>query len=441
MAGSLQTADGSLQPADGSLKTADGSSLQAADGSSLKANLERSLRRRKRNALLLVAPLFLFILITFLVPIFDMLIRSVDNKITEEILPTTVPLLANWDAKSGKLPDEPVFKAFITDAQIASKAKVINRLGKRLNYEKSGTSSLFRKTGRKLKKFDPEKLSSTYKDALIKIDGKWADIVTWQLIQRESGRYTNSHFLSAIDMENSIDGVKWKDEDSQIYLNLFKRTLWLSFLITFLTVLLGYPIAYLLASLKTKTSNLLMILVLLPFWTSLLVRTSAWIALLQKEGVINDVLVTIGLIGEDGRLAMIHNQTGTIIAMTHILLPFMILPLFSVMKTINPSYVRAARSMGATSFTAFRRVYFPNTVAGIGAGGILVFILSIGYYITPALVGGTEGTLISNFIAYHISGSLNWGLAAALGTLLLLLVLALYILYDKVVGIDNMKLG
>lgn len=418
------------------------STLKTADGTSLKVSLERSLRKRKRNALLLVAPLFLFVLITFLLPIFDMLIRGVDNKITAEILPTTVPLLAKWDANSGKLPDEPVFKAFITDAQIASKAKTINRLGKRLNYEKSGSSSLFRKTGRKLKKFKAEELTGTYKEALLKIDKKWGKVATWQVIQRESGRYTSSHFLSAIDMEKSADGgVKWKDEDSQIYLNLFKRTLWLSFLISFLTVLLGYPIAYLLASLKTKTSNLLMILVLLPFWTSLLVRTSSWIALLQKEGIINDVLVVIGLISDDGRLAMIHNQTGTVIAMTHILLPFMILPLYSVMKTINPSYVRAARSMGATSFTAFRRIYFPNTVAGIGAGGILVFILSIGYYITPALVGGTKGTLISNFIAYHISESLNWGLAAALGTILLLLVLALYILYDKLVGIDNMKLG
>jgi putative spermidine/putrescine transport system permease protein len=243
-------------------------------------------------------------------------------------------------------------------------------------------------------------------------------------------------------METKPDGsVGKKSEESQIYIDLFIKTLWLSGLITFLTVLLGYPIAYLLASLKTKASNLLIILVLLPFWTSLLVRTSAWIALLQKEGVINDVLVWIGLIGDDGRLAMIHNQTGTVIAMVHILLPFMILPLFSVMKTINPSYVRAARSMGATSFTAFRRIYFPNTVAGIGAGGILVFILAIGYYITPALVGGTDGTLISNFIAYHISESLNWGLAAALGTLLLMLVLALYMVYNKIVGIDNMKLG
>jgi putative spermidine/putrescine transport system permease protein len=415
--------------------------LKTADGVPLKLSLQRSLRRKKINALLLVAPLFLFILITFLMPIFEMLLRSVDNEITAEILPTTVPLLAKWDPLSGKLPDEEVFKAFITDGKVAAEAKTINRLGKRLNYEDSGTSSLFRKTGRNLRKFDPEKLETTYQSALIKIDKKWGDIETWQLIHRESGRYTKSYFLSALDMQSDANGIEWKDEDSQIYLNLFKRTLWLSFLITFLTVLLGYPIAYLLATLKTRTSNLLIILVLLPFWTSLLVRTSSWIALLQKEGVINDFLVAIGLIANDGRLAMIHNQTGTVVAMTHILLPFMILPLFSVMKTINPSYVRAARSMGATSFTAFRRVYFPNTIAGIGAGGILVFILSIGYYITPALVGGTKGTLISNFIAYHISGSLNWGLAAALGTLLLLLVVALYILYDKVVGIDNMKLG
>lgn len=415
--------------------------LKTADGISLKLSLQRSLRRKKRNALLLVAPLFIFVLFTFLFPIFNMLYNGVDNKITQNTLPTTVPLLAQWDSTSGETPNEEVFKAFTIDAQKAAKAKTISKLGKRLNYEKSGFSSLFRKTGRKLRKFDAEKLTTTYKENLIKVDKKWGRVATWELLQRESGRYTKSYLLTAFDLEEKDNEIQWRDEDSRIYLNLFKRTLWLSFIITILTIVLGYPIAYLLAQLKTSTSNLLMILVLLPFWTSLLVRTSAWIALLQKEGVINDVLVAIGLIGDDGRLAMIHNQTGTIIAMTHILLPFMILPLFSVMKTINPSYVRAARSMGATSFTAFRRVYFPNTIAGIGAGGILVFILSIGYYITPALVGGTEGTLISNFIAYHISESLNWGLAAALGTLLLLLVLALYILYDKIVGIDNMKLG
>lgn len=416
--------------------------IVTSDGVPLKVSLNRALRKRKITALLLVTPLFLFIMLTFLGPIFDMLLRSVDNKIAAEVFPQTVQALDSWDENSGNLPDEVVFKAFVEDAHIASVNKTISRFGKRLNYEKSGMSSLFRKTGRKLKKFDPDKLQTSYKDLVLNIDKKWNDPQTWWLIKKESGRYTASYYYAAIDAETGADGsVQFKPDDQRIYIKLLKRTLWLSVLITFLTVLLGYPIAYLLASLKTKTSNLLMILVLLPFWTSLLVRTSAWIALLQKEGVINDVLVGLHILSDDSRLSMIHNQTGTIIAMTHILLPFMILPLFSVMKTIPPSYMRAARSMGANSYTAFRRVYFPNTVAGIGAGGILVFILSIGYYITPALVGGTSGTLISNFIAYHISTSLNWGLAAALGAILLSIVLVLYILYDKIVGIDNMKLG
>jgi putative spermidine/putrescine transport system permease protein len=196
-----------------------------------------------------------------------------------------------------------------------------------------------------------------------------------------------------------------------------------------------------LATLPMRTSNVLMILVLLPFWTSLLVRTSAWKVLLQNQGVINDFLVWIGIIADGNRLELINNVTGTVIAMTHILLPFMILPLYSVMKTIPPTYMRAAKSMGANDFMAFRRVYFPQSIPGIGAGSILVFILAIGYYITPEIVGGTKGVFISNRIAYHISSSLNWGLGAALGAILLVVVLALYWLYDKFVGIDNVKLG
>ncbi|MBZ0218380.1 MAG: ABC transporter permease, partial [Fimbriimonadaceae bacterium] len=230
-------------------------------------------------------------------------------------------------------------------------------------------------------------------------------------------------------------------EERQIYLRLFGRTLLLSAVVTILCILLGYPVAYLLATLPLRYSNLLMILVLLPFWTSLLVRTTSWIALLQREGVINDLVVGIGLIGDESRLQMMFNATGTTIAMTHILLPFMILPLYSVMKTIPPSYLRAARSMGANQALAFVRVYMPLTMPGVGAGSILVFILAIGYYITPALVGGQSGTLISNIIAYHMQKSLNWGLAAALSTMLLVGVLALYWLYNRIVGVDNMKLG
>lgn len=413
--------------------------ITTADGVPLKESLKKALWQRKKTALLLVAPLFFFVLITFLIPIFDMLIRSVDNSIAGEQFPRVVAEIRNWDLDSTELPDEATFQALIEDFKVGAEEKTISRLGRRLNYEQSGMSGLFRKTARKIKKLEtPE----SAKAAMIAIDKDWGDIETWRLIKRESGKYSSSYYLAAFDAQKNSDGsFSMKSDEQQVYLALFWRTIRLSFTITFLTIILGYPIAYLLSTVKTKTSNMLIILVLLPFWTSLLVRTSSWIALLQKEGVINDILVGIGILGDDNRLAMIHNETGTIIAMTHILLPFMVLPLFSVMKTIPPSWVRAARSMGATPFTAFWRIYLPNTVAGIGAGGILVFILAIGYYITPALVGGTQGTLISNFIAYHISTSLNWGLAAALGTILLLLVLALYILYDKVVGINNMKLG
>lgn len=243
---------------------------------------------------------------------------------------------------------------------------------------KTGFSSLFRKTNRSTKKFE-----QPYSESFVKIHKNWGNLDTWRLLKRESDQYTLSYYLAALDYSYTPTGdVVKNSENSRIYLQLFGRTLWMSLLITVLCLLLAYPIAYLLSTLPIKISNLLMILVLLPFWTSLLVRTSAWIALLQKQGVINDFLVGLRIIDEADRLAMIHNATGTIIAMTHVLLPFMVLPLYSVMKNIPPSYMRAARSLGATPTRAFIRVYMPNTVPGIGAGAILVFIISIGYYIT-----------------------------------------------------------
>ena len=413
--------------------------LTTADGVPLKASLNRALRRERNISLLLVTPLFVFVLIAFLFPIADMLFLSVDNKIVVEKLPRTVPLLADWDETGTVLPDEQIYKALVQDINAGAVDKTILRLGRRLNFEQGGMSSLFRRSVRKLKHLkEPE----SYKAATIWIHRKWGDLATWRLIKRLSGKFTPTYFYSAVDggVDKAGHFVR-NPENQRIYLKLFVRTILLSLLITLFTIILGYPISYLLATLPTKLSNLLMILVLLPFWTSLLVRTTSWITLLQREGVINDLLVGIGIVDNAHRLTMIHNQIGTIVAMTHILLPFMVLPLFSVMKTIPPNYMRAARSMGATQFRAFLRIYLPNTVPGIGAGCILVFILSIGYYITPSLVGGTSGTFISNLIAYHVQGSLNWGLGAALGTMLLMLVLALYVLYDKVVGLDNIKLG
>ncbi|MBO9395391.1 ABC transporter permease [Shimia sp. R9_2] len=412
----------------------------AADGTPLKRSLARALRRQKMRALLLIAPLLIFILVSFILPVVDMLYRSVQNGIVSNTLPRTVEALADWDASTGELPDEVVFAAMAADLKDAAEAKIHTKVGTRLNYENPGMSSLFRKTGRKAKKFDIEN-GGPWKEELIDINKGWGEFDNWRTLQTYSPAITSGYFLNAVDMRVGTDGPEMRPEDEQIYMKLLGRTLWMSLAITSCCILLAYPVAWILANLPARKANMLMILVLLPFWTSLLVRTSAWKILLQQQGVINDILVYVGLVADDSRLVIINNQFGTIVAMTHILLPFMILPMYSVMQTINPSYLRAAKSLGATDWTAFWRVYFPQTVPGIGAGSILVFILAIGYYITPALVGGTKGTFISNQIAFHISTSLNWGLASALGAILLAVVLVLYWAYDKIVGIDNVKLG
>ena len=420
------------------MSTAPDDVMRTADGVPLKISLRRAQVRGRIRALLLVVPLLGFLLVAFLLPIGDMLFRGVDNRIVASVLPGTAAAIQDWNPDGAELPDDAVFEALVLDIRTAFEERTLGRVGRRLNYEKPGMSSLFRKTGRRAARI----AGPPWRDRLVAVDRRWADIDTWRLIHRESGALTGSYFLAAVDLRLDDRGeVVRQPEPRRIYLTLFVRTLWMSGTITVLCLLLAYPVSYLMATLPLRVSNLLMICVLLPFWTSLLVRTTSWIALLQTEGVLNDLLVFAGLISEDGRLQMIHNKFGTFVAMVHILLPFMILPLYSVMKTIPPSLMRAARSLGATPFTAFVRVYMPNTVSGVGAGCIMVFILSIGYYITPALVGGRTGTFISNFIAIHVSETLNWGLAAALGALLLGLVLALYLLYDRIVGIDNMKLG
>ncbi len=555
------TPDNAIRASEAAEATDGAGKVLAADGTPLKRSLNRALRAQKMRALMLVAPLLLFVLITFIAPIADMLFRSVENQIVRETLPRTVAALQDYDASGDEMPGDAAFEAAYYDIFFAAERKLHTRLGSRLNYEMTGASSLFRKSGRGLDDIgevyqdqfedldeawdearpwaemmgDPDWIAAQeawseddgamprfelrdgvadvlpktaeayrlfarfmqveegdspleeepwtvvhtalyqditggdisgysgpgadrlaalaelvagpdfetvrFQDAFEEIDEDWADPEIWKTIKTYAPAYTSGYFLNAVDAQKTADGPALRDEDERIYGLLFKRTLFMSMMITISCILLGYPVAYLLSNLPSRTANLLMILVLLPFWTSLLVRTSAWKVMLQQQGVINDVLVWLGLVGDADRLVMINNQFGTIVAMTHILLPFMILPMYSVMSTIPPSYVRAAKSLGATNWTTFWRVYFPQSVPGIGAGSILVFILAIGYYITPEIVGGTTGTFISNRIAYHISSSLNWGLAAALGAILLAAVLILYWAYDRIVGIDNVKLG
>ena len=416
-------------------QTVKSGTITAADGTPLKKKLAQALFVSRVRAVSLVIPLFAFVMVSFVIPIFALMWQGVYNDRFSTYTPNLTEKLTAWDGLAE--PSEALFAALVLDLQTARKDRTIGRIATRVNQEYPGTRSLFTSTARKAKK-----LTAPFKESVIKTNKKWSNIEIWRAMKLTSQDLTPSFYATALDGRYTVDkGFVAQNENRQIYVKLFWRTLLISASVMGLCLLLGYPVAYLLATLPLRTSNLLMIMVLLPFWTSLLVRTTAWIAILQSQGVINDLMVVVGITADDSRFSLIYNMTGTIIAMTHILLPFMILPLYSVMKTIPPSYMRAARSLGATPTVAFIKVYAPQTIPGIGAGGLLVFILAIGYYITPALVGGQDGQLISNMIAYHMQKSLNWSLAAALGGILLAGVLLLYWVYDRVIGIDNMKLG
>ncbi|NOI66037.1 ABC transporter permease [Vibrio sp. 99-8-1] len=401
----------------------------------LKAQLQKAERKKQIRSVLLILPLVAFICVSFAFPLVEMLYRSVDNQSVPSAFPETSHSIEQWDYDG--LPTLEIQQIFMAELKLAHQNKSLPKLASRLNIEVSGMRSLLMKTGRKLSKASA--MPSSLQE-IKTLDKRWAKTKYWSAIKTLSAPYTLSYYLAALDMRYDESGsITMQPETRQVYVDLFMKTFGMSLAITLICLLMAYPVSYLLSSLPDKKANLLLIVVLLPFWTSLLVRTTSWIVLLQNQGVLNDLLIWSGL--SDDRLAMIHNTFGTIVAMVHILLPFMILPLYSVMKGISPSYFRAARSLGAAPATAFIKVYMPLTLPGVGAGVLLTFILSIGFYITPALVGGRSGQMISNMIAYHMQTSLNWGMAAALGGLLLAVVTLLFYVFNRVVGINNIKVG
>ena len=416
--------------------------ILTTDGLPLKVSLRKTERKNKIRAFLLVFPLLLFIIVTFVVPIGDMLLRSVDDSQINSVYSKTFEEYNKWDSENDELPPEAVYEAIFNDIHYGDKVQVGKALT-RMNYSKSGWKSLIKKTRRAIKKIVKSgELPTSYKETMISIHEGWGDRLFWVSMKQMVNERTAIYYWNAIDRTYDIDGnVIMQDEKRRMYIKTWIRTFKVSVYVTFFCLLLGFPVAHLLANLPLRYSNLLMIFVLLPFWTSLLVRTTAWIVMLQQKGVINGVLVWLGIINDDQRIQMVYNMTGTIIAMTQILLPFMILPLYSVMKVIPKSHMRAAQNLGAKPVRAFIRVYLPQTVPGMSAGGLLVFVLAIGYFITPELVGGKDGQLIGHWIAYHLKTTLNWGLCAAIGSILLAIMLVLYWLYNKIVGIDNIKLG
>jgi putative spermidine/putrescine transport system permease protein len=399
-------------------------------------NAAREVRKRRLQAFLFVVPLLIFIVFAFVAPITTMLYRSVHNPTVANLVPETLTALEDWSGEG--MPDDAVLIQFATDMKRMANERTSGQLADEINRALPGMSSVVKSTARSLRRVEDADIAANGVALLLDANDRWSDPATWRAVRDAGPIYSSSYYLTAVDMERTVDGGI-APRDTQIYKQLYTKTLKMALIITILTILLGYPLAFFMAHASSGLANFLMVFVLLPFWTSLLVRTTAWIALLQTNGVVNSTLLALGI--TDQPIEMLYTQFATIIAMTHILLPFMVLPLYAVMRGIDNSFMRAAISMGSRPLGAWYKIYLPMSLPGLSAGALLVFIISVGYYITPALVGGVDGQMISNIIAFHMQQSNNWELAAALGSLLLILILVLYWLFDKFVGTDNIKLG
>jgi putative spermidine/putrescine transport system permease protein len=402
----------------------------------LAAQLHRAERRKKAFAISLTLPLLIFLLATFIVPIGALLIRAIENPEVASTLSRTVQVLDHWDRST--TPPDAAYAALAADLSGIAEQSDAGGLARRLNSEISGARSLVMTTYRALP-FDQALTPAQVKARMLDIDPRWADLGYWQAIAKNASRWTPDYLLSSVDLKRNIQGeIVTVDADSAAFGKILLRTFQISAVVTFFCLLLGYPLAYWLSTLSPRQANILMILVLVPFWTSILVRSAAWIVLLQSNGLVNRSLLELGFISEP--LPLLFNRLGVIIAMVHILLPFMILPLYSVMKSVPATYLRAAVSLGSSPLAAFFRVYVPQTYPGMGAGGLLVFILSIGYYVTPALLGGADDQMLSYYIAQYTNVNVNWGMACALGAVLLSATLVLYAVYRRVVK-SELSLG
>ncbi|MEC5409869.1 ABC transporter permease [Paraburkholderia sp. MPAMCS5] len=423
-----------ILPTDMTVPASDVPATLADDARSLKARLRRAERKERAKALMLVFPLLAFLLVTFLVPIGSLLLKSFRDPAISDELPHAAALLRNWEPASGKVPGDAVYTAFGNDLLAAKDNDGVSRVASRLNYDEAGLRSLIMKTSRHL----GDDASGSWHGRLSAIDSRWDDPAIWTTLKYASYPWTFDHYLKAFDFKRDEKGAVVRQGESQrLYVDVFVRTAWVSVLVSFLCLLFGYPVAYFLANIPARYSNLFMIMVLLPFWTSILVRTTAWVVVLQTHGVVNDLLVSLGI----DRMALVYNRFGVLVSMTHILLPYAILSLYSVMKGVPTVFVKAARSLGAGPIRSFFQAYFPQTLPGVGAAGMLTFILAVGYYITPAIVGGPDDQLASYYIANHVNTTLNWGLASALASVLLVGVLLIYGIFVRITGGAGVKLG
>ncbi|MFO1219534.1 MAG: ABC transporter permease [Burkholderiaceae bacterium] len=383
----------------------------------------------------LLAPLTAFLLVFFVAPLAWLLSLAVREAEVPRALPRTLAALEHWEPGTA-LPGA-LWPAFAHDLVAAREASTLADAARRLNYEVNGVRSTLMRAAREAASVPPEQTSAGFFE---KIDPALATPAFFAAVRRARGPVSAYYLLASVDLARDVQGhVHRVAAANRIYLDVLGRTLAISASVTLLTLLMGFPVAMLLTQVKERTADVLMILVLLPFWTSLLVRTAAWVVVLQREGMVNSLLLKLGVIAEP--LTLIYNRVGVLVAMTHVLLPFMILPLYSVLEGIPPHYMRAASSLGAPPLTAFVRVFLPIAAPGIAAGSLMVFILALGYYITPALVGGGSDQMLSYFVATYTTDTGNWGLAAALGLLMLVTTAALYAVSHRLSGGRAMAVG
>ena len=356
--------------------------LDAPAPGALRQALSRAEARRKWRAFALTLPLLVFLLLTLLVPIVALLQRAVENPEVANALPTTIEALHGWDRRDA--PGPAAYAALVQDLARLPDSADAGALARRLNADVPGARSLVMGAFRALPlQGTPESI----RDQLIDKDARWGEAPFWRAIAKNGARWTPDYLLAAVDLQRTSEGrITQVPAEAAAFRDILVRTFEMSATVTLLAILIGYPLAYWLSTLSERRANLMMILVLVPFWTSVLVRIAAWIVLLQSNGLVNRFLISIGL--TDTPVPLLFNRLGVVIAMVHILLPFLVLPLYSVMKSIPPNYLRAAISLGSTPLAAFFRVYVPQTYPGVAAGGLLVFITAIGYYVTPALLGG-----------------------------------------------------
>ena len=246
--------------------------------------------------------------------------------------------------------------------------------------------------------------------------------------------------LSFLDSNGDLSLVNYEKMIAyKSYLRVFKTTFNVSFLTTLLCIVTGYPLAYFLSQIPRKYVGLFMLTVLLPFWTSLLVRTYAWLVMLQRNGLINNFAIDLGI--WDAPVKLAHNLNGTLIGMVHIMLPFLVLPLYAAMRRIDRHALQAAANLGATPVQAFWQIFVPLSLPGVVAGSLIVFVLCLGFYVTPAVLGGGKVILVSMQITAILEDQFNWGAASALGVVLLVSTFAVLLLASRFLKLDSVMFG